>query len=266
MIAVIFQTIRKRYLGWLTYGIIGLGLLVLYVALYPSLQQQAASFNQLLKSFPQPILQALGANVSLSSVGGLLVSKQYGLIWPLMAAFLVVSFAGGTIAGEIDNGTLGVLLAQPLSRLKIYLAKYAAGIVGLAAFVGLSITTITPVAAVFNVSVSSGAVWKLSQLGLLFGWALLSAGLMLSSFFSDRGKVYATAGGILLIMYVMNIIADLKDSLRGLKYFSAFYYFNPGTAIIDNRVDTKALWVFIAVIVVTTVVGIYQFQRRDISV
>jgi ABC-2 type transport system permease protein len=265
MIPLILQTMKKRYLTWLAYGVIGLGLVVLYVALFPALQHQAASFNQLLKSLPHSILKAFGADVSLDNVGGLLVSKQFGLVWPLMAAGLVISFAGSTLAGEIDSGTLALLLGLPLSRIKIYFSKFLAGVIGLVVFVLLSVAAIIPVAAAYNVSVGASDVWKLALIGLLFSFSILGMTMMFSAFFSDRGKVYATGGGTLLIMYVLNLIAALKSSLSQLQYVSLFYYYNAGSVLVNHTLDATSIVVLVGVAIVTSLVGAYWFQRRDIS-
>lgn len=75
-----------------------------------------------------------------------------------------------------------------------------------------------------------------------------------------------TAGGILIIMYVLNIIAALKDNLKNLKYLSFFYYYDPDQALIKNIINNTGVLVFIIVIVVCTVLAVVWFKKRDVAV
>ena len=67
-------------------------------------------------------------------------------------------------------------------------------------------------------------------------------------------------------MYVLNIIAAIRESLADLKYASFFYYFNPSLALIYNKIDDYSYVVFLSVIVVFTILGAIIFSKRDIAV
>lgn len=263
---IISLALRKNRLSWLVYCVIGFGFLAMYVAIYPSIQQQSAALNDIVKSFPQGILKAFGATSdSLDSLAGLLVSKQYGLIWPLMTAALAISFAGGALAGEIDSGTIGLLLALPISRTQLVLSKLIAGITGLAVFVLATVTAAIPLVAALGYKLSTPAVIKLSLLGFLFGTAVLGVSMLVSAASSSRGRVAAVIGLGLVLMYVANLLSLLLTSLDRLKYISIFYYFDAMGTLSGNHLSLAAVAILLITTIISIVAAIIVFDRRDIS-
>jgi ABC-2 type transport system permease protein len=244
----------------------GLALIVLYVSLYPSLQSQIGSYNKLIGSLPHPFLQACGIDTNLTNFAGLLGSKQYGVTWPLLCTFFTVSFAAASIAGEIEKSTLGLWLAAPLSRLKIYWSKFAAAVIALIVFVLISIVAVTPVAAIFNVSVSSATIYSLAAVGGLFGLCILSMAFLATAVFSEKSKVYSAMGAVLLLMYVLNIISAISSHFVNLKYLSLFYYYDSGELLAGKPIKLLSVLVFCGIALFSISAGAYLFKRRDISI
>jgi ABC-type transport system involved in multi-copper enzyme maturation permease subunit len=89
---------------------------------------------------------------------------------------------------------------------------------------------------------------------------------MFSAFFSERSKPYMFSGGILVLMYVANIVANLKDQLKNFKYLSFFHYYDQNQALIHNTIETNSIIVFAGVAVFCTVIGAIYFSKRDIAV
>ena len=90
--------------------------------------------------------------------------------------------------------------------------------------------------------------------------------MFFSAIFSEKGKANFTVLGILIVMYFINIIALLKDNLDKLKYLSFFYYFNYNDILVHNKIDHLTWWVFIGTFVVSTVVALIWFNKRDIAI
>ena len=128
-----------------------------------------------------------------------------------------------------------------------------------------SILLIFPLATIHNIDIWSRGIWVVFAISLLFTWAVYSLAFLGSAFFSEKGKASIVASGALIIMYVLNIVAGLKESLDYLRYFSFFYYYNSMTAIMKGEYIDGALLVFIGVAVISTLTALYWFNRRDVS-
>lgn len=241
--------------------------LLLYVSIYPSFQNESAKFNEVLESYPKALLEAFNIDqLNLNSLSGYVSVEHFSLVWPLMAIFFTLSMAGQTIAGEIEKGTLTVLLSLPLGRPKIIISKYLSGIISLLIFIISSIFTLIPLAKLFSLSISVENVGKVALLSMMFSLAVYSVGILFSSIFSEKSRVYFVVGGLLLIMYIANIVSGLIKSLDSLKYLSFFHYYQPDKAIVQGRLYLSSFIVFVVTIAVTFALSNYIFSKRDISV
>jgi ABC-2 type transport system permease protein len=268
MTKLIWITIKERKWSVIIYSAASILLLFLYVALYPSLQSQSAQLSVVMKTLPANLLKALGtapSQLSNFTLEALLASKQFSAVFQFLAAILAISIAGSDIAGEIEKGTIEFLLSQPISRLKLYFSRFLAGVILLTIFVAASTLAVIPLAAAFHVAYVASAYCKLFLMAWLFTIAFYAIAYCLSAIFSSKGRVSGISAGIVTVMYLIFIIAALKDSLDKLKYFSFFHYFAPDI-LTSGTIDKLGVWIFIATIIVFVSIGAMVFNRRDIAV
>lgn len=268
MIKVIFATIRDRYGAILIYCGVVIGLIFMYVALFPSLQTQSQQYAEIFKSFPDTFMKAFGfdsAQAFFFSLESFMSAEQYSLTWPILAAILSMSIAANNIVYEIENGTIEFILSQPISRLKFYFGRFFAGLIFLAIFTVASVLFVIPAAKIFDVAYVFDNYFKLFWGAFLFIAAIYSIATFFSSVMSEKGKTYAITAGIVIGMYVLNIVSSLKDGLGDLKYFSFFHYFSATKLLVDGVADEHSVWVFGLTIVVFTLAGAIAYSRRDIA-
>jgi len=266
MKTIFWRIFKDRRILLAVYTLSALGLLVMYISLFPNFQKQSASLEQLMKSYPESFMKAFNFDIkSFTTVEGYLSTEQFSLMWPLLVILMSVGFASTCFAAEIEKGTIEILLSQPISRTKIFIARYLAGLSNIVIFTFISVYAVIPLSRVYNISYNGQNIWHMMLLALLFAWAIYSIGVFCSAIFSDRGKVYFVSAAILVVMYILNILSSIRDSLSDFKYFSFFYYFNPQKALVYGQIDHWAYVVFAGVIVVCTVIGLIYFTKRDIT-
>lgn len=267
MMSLIKTSLRQKRLAIAAYCLGGVAMIWLYVAIYPSMAAQIDTYNELVKSMPASMMKVFGADkLGLTNFEGLIGTKMYGFIWPLMLLFLAVSLAGSMIAGEIERTNIGLWLSAPISRLKIYWSKYLAGAIGIIIFLIFSVLAVLPITAAYNVDVSLRDILLLMMVGGLFGLAVFGLTLVFSSLFSEKSKVYGLVSAILVIMYVLNLIAGLNDKLVDLKYASFFYYYNVNDILTGGPIMTASLVVFGVVAIGGACLGAWIFNKRDIAI
>src|SRR3989344_5438374 len=83
---------NKRSKGSLiAYTLAGIGLVLLYVALNPSLQGQSQTYAKLMESMPKGFAEAFGVDANfLATLEGYIASEMFSFMWPLLAIFFVV--------------------------------------------------------------------------------------------------------------------------------------------------------------------------------
>lgn len=256
---------RKHKTSTIVMAITGTLLLLLYISLFPSLQKQAQSFSELLSHYPQGFIKAFGINTDFfGKIENYLAGEQFSITWQALVSVLVIGRAGVAIAGEVERGTMNFLLAQPVSRGRLYFGKYLSGLAALVIFIIFSTLAAMPLANLFSVHYSVVGFFDLALICLAFGWAIFAASFLVSALSSERSRVYIWIGGTILFMYVVDIVSKLKESLSDLRYASAFHYLDINAFFIAHQINWADLAVFGAVIVIGTVGGWFIFNRRDI--
>lgn len=267
MIPILLKEIRQRRFSLIAYIVGTVAFVWLYVAIFPAIQQQAQNYNKLLETMPKALLEAFGIQTNgLQNIQRYLSTELYSLIWPMLLIFFAVSRAGNLIAGEIERSTLGTLLSQPLSRTKLFIAKYLSGGVSLGLFAGATVLSAIPTAALYHLSTDVKNYFLLLGMGLLFGLTIFSFALMVSALTSDRTKVYGVCGGLLSSMYVLNIVSSINAHLAKFKYASIFHYFSPSATLVNGHVAGSSIWLFSLLIIGFFLLGRSAFKHRDISI
>src|SRR4249919_3447958 len=121
------MTIREQRTALLWWAI-GLVLAcLLTTAFYPSIHENAASFERLLESLPEGLRQAFGEDFA--SPAGYLQARLFSIFAPVL--FLVFAIGAGSraIAGEEEHKTLDLLLSTPVARRRVLLDKASAMLV-----------------------------------------------------------------------------------------------------------------------------------------
>lgn len=263
---IIKRTIKDRKIVFLIYIIAASAFFLMHVSVFPSFKDQQIDIAQLMQSMPQGFIEAFGLeDYDMSKFENYIAGEEFSLIWPLMLLIMSISLAGGAIANEIEKGTIEVLLSQPISRSKLYVSRYISGIIMIFGFIIITIGLLIAMAAAFGIDLKLNHYPALSLVAFLFAWAIYSIAMFLSAVFSDRGKVYFISAALLFVMYALNILARLKESLHDLRYFSFFHYYVPNDLLIRNQIDKYSVIVFISVAVVFSIAGFIAFNRRDIS-
>jgi ABC-2 type transport system permease protein len=264
---LVLRSFKDRRTSLIIFSIVSIAFLWMYVALFPSFKDQMKQLEELLQAYPKSLMEAFNIDISAySQIEGFVSSEHFSLIWPIFVIILATATGGGAIAGEIEKGTIEFLLAQPISRLKLFLAKYFAGLIGLIIFVALTIFAIFPIAAIHGIDIKAENFVTFSWIAFLFGWAVFSLAMFFTTLFNSKGKVYFLTAGIIVLMYVAKIVSGLKDNLDKIKYSSFFYYFDSSKLLVHREVDNWAYVIFFGVIIIFTFLGAYIFTKRDVAV
>lgn len=267
MFQIILRDLKDRKISLISYCLGALSLAWLYMSIYPSVQASQDQLQKLYSAFPKALYQAFGIqDLVINSPEKFLGLELFSFMWPIIAIFLVVSRAAGSITGEIEKGTLGLYLALPITRTRLYWSKYLSSLLAIVTFVVVSVLGIIPIAVAYNSHVNSSKILSLALVGALFMWAVYSLSMWLACLFSERSKVYMTVGVLMAAMYAINVVAGLKTGLAWLHHYSAFYYFNTQDILSKNTIHSSTLLFFGVCIVLFSILGMVTFKRRDIYV
>jgi ABC-2 type transport system permease protein len=249
-----------RDLRWQIAGYgLGLALLAAFVVfVYPGYRDQLADFE-----LPEA-LRALIGEADYGSPEGFLAAEFFSWV-PIVTVIFAIMAGTSALAGEEANGTLDLLLAQPLTRLRLAAEKIAA----------LSLATAGVVVAVLPGWLLSvpfvemelswtrliGATLNLLPVTLFFVALALWAGVA----FADRRTATAVVSAFAVATYFVNYLAALVDVIAPLAWLSPFKYY-AGTETMTEGIGWAKAAGLIGLTLLFFLLAMASFQRRDIGV
>ena len=257
MFANIFtKTTRDRQLGLLV-GALSIAVLLWYgMAVYRTVD--VSFYDQL----PPAFLELMGIPAE-GDVASLAFGAMYNLMGALTLAGLAISMGSASIAGEEANGTIGLLLGNPVSRRKVLLSK-AASIVLLAA-VGVGILWAAAYAITVMLSVDiAGIDVEALVLALLLNTVFY--GFLAMVIGAWTGKASTASGGAVAVMmvgYIGSGVLPLVEGLGNWAKIFPWYYFSSSQPML-NGTNWSHVAVLGGVSVLLAALAVIGVNRRDL--
>lgn len=173
-----------------------------------------------------------------------------GYVHPIMIVLFAVWAVGrssSAIAGELDRGTMELLLAQPVPRYRILVAHLVVDALTIpilalsvwaGSWLGLRLTQI------HDFDLNTGKSGDLID-PAMYGPAILNVAALIFAvsgytiWISSRGRFrWRTLGlavFITLIQFLINVIGQLWEPMQRLRPFTVFYYYEPQQLILDRN-------------------------------
>jgi ABC-2 type transport system permease protein len=256
---------RKLYknglmiLGW------GLGLALLGYFLfdiYESMFGMNIDLKQMLAAFPEEMLAFFGGDVDIFDPAGFIHLEFFSYIQVILG-IVMVSGATGLIVKKEEEGSLELILAQPVSRSAVFWSQLAALILTL-----VLILVITWGG--FALGLASTDSFDLDQGQLvrpfisLFAVLLLflSLALLLSMILPTSGAASMVSNLVLIASFFITSLAQIEDRLAGLNRFSPMRYYQGGMAL--SGLDYQYLLFLLGISAVFISLAWLLFEKRDL--
>lgn len=228
------------------------------VLIFPSVE---GALSKAIKNYPPALKEAFGIG-ELTNVEQYLHAEMLSLIVPLALGYLAVRAVSSGLSGAAESGRLDVLLSAPVSRSRLAAASFAATAVELAIVLVLTVLFTGLGSLVSGADLSFGAA--LAGYANVWPLALMFAGFgVIATGFSLRTSVVTgSVAGVLVSMYVIDLIGRLDPDLSGIRYVSVFRYY--GNAIEDG-IEPLAFFAVTVAAILLAAFGAWLFERRDLS-
>lgn len=263
---IIMKNIHDRRVSLVIYAAAVAAYGLMMIAIWPSLSKDISSLEQLWEQYPEGLKEIFGASIPFTNFDGFLTLEYFSIIWIIIAFALSAGVATGSLAGEIDKGTMELLLSQPVSRRAVVTGAMAFHALALIAVIAATMIPIILGAMAIGADLNRTGILALSVLLFLFTMSLASLGFMFSAWYSERGKALFTVVGILIFSYALDILAKFSDFIDNFHFLSLFKYYQPYPYISNASIDWGSLAVYAGISVIASIIAIWHFERRDIAV
>ncbi len=253
---------RKAILGW-GLGLAALGLFT--VLFYPSVKEAGAYYDQMMQLIPREYMAFLGNIASFTQIDGYMTASLLVYL-PLVLAIYGIGLAVGLVTGEVESGTMDLLLAHPLPRWRVVLEKYAA--MAAALFAICLIFGLTLLAGGLMIRSHTSDVspirWLLAGLNL-FPLTLLFGSVAFALVCAVRGRAAAvtTATTLAVGSFILNGMVPLSEKLQPLEKWTIYYWYTASKPFTTGIVPEHVL-ILLGLSLLCLGVGLVGFGRRDV--
>jgi ABC-2 type transport system permease protein len=261
MKSILSKTLHEKrwmLLFW-TLGVAAMAMLTL--SFYSTFRD--GSFDEVLKNLPKTVQGLAGNLASNKTIPGFVSQQVFALRIPLLTLVMGIMLFTGLLAGDEGEGTLQTLLTQPVTRTKVFLEKYAAGLIisfiiclGSAIGITIALLILGERLGFWPLIQSVIGVWLLT---LVFG----TIGYAVGAITGKRSVASGIASLFAFGTYLITSLAPNVSSLGTIQKISPFYYYNnPPTAV--SGLDASNVAVMLITILMLLTASIIVFNRRDI--
>jgi len=223
-----------------------------------------SAIDKIFSQFPKSFLAVFGMNgFNISTLNG-----YYGLLffYLVVIGFIYAGNLGVHIfADEEVDKTSEFLYTKPISRTKLFINKYVAGLIYLVLF-NLAIIVLSEVIITKSMMLESILPMIVICCVSLFitQWLFFSLGVMLVSSLRKLKKAYSVISTIVMVSYMLYIIKDFSVNLDWLKWITPLSYLDLVNIAKLQEYSYATLGIAGIAAIVFTAIGLFKFRSRDI--
>ena len=199
----------------------------------------------------------------------------YSLAGIMLAMIFVIVTANKLIASQIDNGSMAYVLSTPTKRITVAFTQlfYLIGALFSMYFIVTFVDTMTRLISAGTVDLANVVLLNLGSFIAML--AIAGICFMASCIFNLSKHSLALGGGITVFFFICKILALFGtesfvsvgmgvEEMQIINYFTIISLYDT-TSIADlNPIFIYKLFILIAIGIITTIVGIYYFNKKDL--
>jgi len=254
--------------GLLGFGAVGfIATFINAVGFYAVAGHTQAEREAFARSFAQIAAQLtvlLPPPTRLDTVGGYVQYRAYGSL-VIVFAIWALAAATGAARGDEERGLVEMILATGLSRARAIAARTAA--FAIAAFVAAFAASLGLIegAVTGQESFPIGPALEAAVLLAVFTLSCYSLVLLTAQLVAPRIAT-ASAGALLLGLFLLNSLSHTFDSLATLRWLSPFRYYELSRPLAPGgNLDVDATLVLAGIAVVAGILATLAFTQRDLG-
>ena len=253
------KALTDRLLVAVIVGLAAAGMGFVMGPMYLALEDVLAD---LLEALPESIM-AMAGGVDMATPAGWYTGEMYSIVFPFAVMFVAANAAARAFGGEMENRTIGLVMATPTRRTRLAVEKAGAMVAHvLVATVLLSLGVwLGVVLAGVDISVSD-----IAAIGLMLALVSCAVGslAMVVSIVSGRGTMaILVAMLVAIVAYAWSSFVPLAEPIADLAWLSPWHHYI-GTQPMAQGVDWLSAALLAILALLGIVAGVYLFKRRDI--
>jgi ABC-2 type transport system permease protein len=263
---VLRKNLSDRWRASMIYAIGILGYLLMIIAVYPTFKKTLAAKSELLKNYPKQLLQLFGVkSIDAASFNNYMTIELLGLIWVVIMAAFVIAWTRAMIAGEISDGTMELLLAQPVARWRVIVSESTGLLAGVVGLCCVTVVGTMALGAAFGARVSYAGFGAFLPLGIALALAVAGYSLFFSALLDEPRRAVMASAGLTLFFYLLHFGGTYSKVIDKIDWFGIFHYYNPMKVLDSGKIPVKSVLILLVFAAVGFGAATWVFQNKDIK-
>ncbi|MEY4361581.1 MAG: hypothetical protein RL391_887 [Actinomycetota bacterium] len=251
---------RRGLIGWIT-GIVGL--VIVQMAVYPTVRDSASDWGQATESFPE-VMKDMFRITDYTSETGYLTTELLSFMVPFIFMGLGASWGSRLVAEDEEARTADILFALPLSRTSILLTRAATGILALLVSALTFVVSLVIGARILDMSIPNGHFANAGLMVFEVGLVAFGVAMAISTITGHRGVGIGVSMGFTIALFIIYSLAPLVDLFNAVGAWNPMQWTLGSDPLVEGlHIDTLVyvmLW-----LAVCTVASMKRLDRRDIA-
>ena len=250
-------TLRLRRTGTISAAVGLVAVMIVVGALFPSVGHTIGKID-----VPSGVANLLGG-ADYGTITGWFRSEIAEIYGPLVIAGLAITAASATTAGEEEDRILALILAHPVRRSRLVMAR-AVAISAIVVFIAFAVW----IGLLAGVAAGGGGIGvsNITALAVQLGFFGLASGAVALAIGAGTGRRSLANGGaaaVAILGWLVNSFAPLASGVSWLKYLAPFYYY-AGHDPLAHGVDFTGIVVLGLFTLALFAAAILSFEGRDL--
>lgn len=265
---IMLSSMRTRRTGTFWFAVAG-GLIALLIGILYEVILAAIDLTSYLNEFPPEMLAAFGMSSSVLgsseiSYAGFMSFEFFPWFGVALVVYALVA-SGSQIAGEVERGTIDVVLSSPVPRWVFALSKYLGLLLPLL-IIGFSCVLFSIAAGLIQgVELPIARFLYTGVVMGMLGGAFASVGVFFSVLWLSSQRAQIVLAVIVIAQYVMDVVSKISEDWEFLGPYTLFHYYDTGLILEGFEWTWAPLIIYSAVAAVGLVATVVFFERRDLA-
>ena len=193
-----------------------------------------------------------------------------GIGFSYVYLFLSIAFASVfalIVSKEFSEKTAEYLFSLPVKRVKLIRIKLFFGLTYIfAAALFIFLATIIGMATIIGGEIPWATISLMMLAWILGGLALGSFAFLLSSFFSRSRTSSAVSMGVVMGLYLLQVVISMNKELDFLKYISPFDWYKGSDIIRSEEISIVYSLIAVGISAACLYLGVRRYSRMDVLI
>ncbi len=264
--------LRDRLLGnvftkairdWLLWTIVAVVALVIIGAFYVgTMSVSGEEYVSILDAMPAPLAKIYGTQDGTNA--GMAMAGMYSLMGPIVLLAYAIGLGASAAVGEEEARTLPMLLASPLRRRSILVAKTAVALLGVVSIVVAMWLGMVVAGALLGLDVGryDSLAASIQLIGMVALFGALSLGI--SAWRGSSALGISVAAGVAVLSYFVTTMVPVVEELADLARLTPWWLYTGAEALYEG-LNPVLLTIAFVIAAALFGVGAYTLDRRDLK-